>query len=228
MITISAFKWVPPFAQGLVRDFRVRWALEEAGLPYEVKLIDGADQTSADYRSMQPFGQVPIMKDGELTLFESGAIVIHIAERSENLMPKDAAGRARAISHVFAALNSIEQFVQQLVVIDLFHPEDEWAKMRRPGAEAELKQRLALLEEWLGDKDYLDGRFTVGDLMMIAVLRILRHTEVLDEFPRLKAYRERGEARPALKKAIADQMAAFAANEPGVPPQEAQEIQKAG
>lgn len=226
MITISAFKWVPPFAQGLVRDFRVRWALEEAGLPYQTKLIDGADQKSADYRAMQPFGQVPIYEEDGLVLFESGAIVIHIAEKSEALIPRDPAGRAHAISHVFAALNSIEQYIQGLVLIDLFYPNEEWAKLRRPGAEAQLKGRLALLQDWLGDKEFLNDRFTVGDLMMMSVLRILRHSDVLDDFPTLKAYKDRGEARPALKKAVADQMAVFAANDPTSQPEEAKELKR--
>jgi len=226
MITISAFKWVPLFAQGIVRDFRVRWALEEAGLPYMTKLIDPQIQKSPDYRSMQPFGQVPIYEEDGLVLFESGAIVIHIAEKSDVLMPRDPAGRAHAISHVFAALNSIEQYMQQLVLIDLFYPNEEWSKLRRPGAEAQLRQRLDLLQDWLGDKEFLADRFTVGDLMMMSVLRIPRHTNLLDDYPKLKAYKERGEARPALKKAIADQMAVFAANDPSSVPQEAQELKR--
>jgi len=226
MITISAFKWVPPFAQGLVRDLRVRWALEEAGLPYRAKLIDGADQASESYRAMQPFGQVPVLQEDGLILFESGAIVIHIAERSEALMPPDAAGRSQAISHVFAALNSVEPFIQQLVVLDLFHAKEEWAKLRRPSAEAELRGRLDKLQHWLGDGDFLSGRFTVGDLMMIAVLRILRHTDILNDYPQLKVYKERGEARPAFQKALADQLAPFASNAPSAKPIEAQELDK--
>ncbi len=159
MITISAFKWVPDFAQGLVRDFRVRWALEEAGLPYQTRLIDPQIQKSPDYRSMQPFGQVPIYEEDGLVLFESGAIVIHIAEKSDVLMPRDAAGRAHAISHVFAALNSVEQFIQQLVIIDLFYPNEEWAKLRRPGAEEQLRQRFDLLQDLAGRQGILDRPF---------------------------------------------------------------------
>jgi glutathione S-transferase len=226
MITISAFKWVPDFAQGLVRDFRVRWALEEAGLSYETRLIDPQIQKSPDYRSMQPFGQVPIYEEDGLVLFESGAIVIHIAEKSDVLMPRDAAGRAHAISHVFAALNSVEQFIQQLVIIDLFYPNEEWAKLRRPGAEGQLRQRFDLLQTWLGDKEFLTDRFTVGDLMMMSVLRIPRHTNLLDDYPKLKAYKERGEARPALQKAVADQLAVFAANDPTSAPLEAKELKR--
>jgi len=152
--------------------------------------------------------------------------VIHIAEKSDALMPRDAAGRAHAISHVFAALNSIEQYIQNLVLLDLFYPNEEWSKLRRPGAEAQLRQRLDLLQEWLGDKEFLTDRFTVGDLMMISVLRIPRHTNILDDYPKLKAYKERGEARPALRKAIADQMAVFAANDPTSAPLEAKELKR--
>ncbi|MDC0715207.1 glutathione S-transferase [Stigmatella sp. ncwal1] len=166
MITVSAFKWVPPFAQGVVRDLRVRWALEEAGLAYQARLIDAEVQASADYRALQPFGQVPVFEEGNLALFESGAIVLHVASRSEALLPADEAGRARAITWVFAALNSIEIQIQQLAD-------------------------------------------TVGDLMMTTVLRILRHTDLLDAEPALKAYKERCEARPAFQRALAAHMEAF-------------------
>lgn len=228
MITISAFKWVPPFAQGLVRDLRPRWALEEAGLPYQVKLIDSKDQKSAAYRAMQPFGQVPIYQEDDLVLFESGAIAIHIAERSDTLMPSDAAGRAHAISHVFAALNSIEPFIQNYVMLDLFYPGEEWARLRKPGAEEQARGRLSALRDWLGDKDYLNDRFTVGDLMMMSVLRIPRNTPLLDDFPTLKAYKERGEARPAFQRALAAQMKPFADNDPTSAPTEARELSRRG
>lgn len=209
MITVSAFKWVPPLAQGLVRDLRVRWALEEAGLAYRVKLIDQDDQKSAAYRAMQPFGQVPVLEEDSFVLFESGAIVLHIAEKSEVLMPPDEAGRARVVQNVLAALNSIEPFVQELAVIDLFHPGEAWAQERRPQAEAFLKSRLDALNDWLGDKDYIDGRFTAADILMTHVLRILRHTDLLDLYPRLKAYKERNEARPAFQRALKGQLSAF-------------------
>lgn len=213
-ITISAFKWVPPFAQGLVRDLRVRWALEEAGLPYETRLIDGDVQKTAGYRAMQPFGQVPVLDDDGLVLFESGAIVLHIAEKSEALMPREGAGRARVAQNIIAALNSIEPFVQELAIIDLFHPGEEWTNERRPQAEADLRARLDDLAGWLGDKEYLDGRFTAGDIFMTHVLRILRHTDVLDDYPTLKAYKERNEARPAFQRALASQLAVFEAHAP--------------
>lgn len=214
MITISAFKWVPAMAQGLVRDLRARWALEEAGLPYQVRLIDGDVQKSLAYRAMQPFGQVPVLEEDGLVLFESGAIVLHVAERSETLMPADAQGRARVVQNVLAALNSVEPFVQELAVIDLFHPGEPWTEERRPQAEAFLRGRLDDLSAWLGDKDYLDGRFTAGDILMTHVLRILRHTDILDGYPSLKAYKERNEARPAFQRALKGQMDAFEANAP--------------
>lgn len=209
MITISAFKWVPPFAQGNVRDLRVRWALEEAGLPYQARLIDSDVQASADYRARQPFGQVPIFEENGLVLFESGSIVLHIAARSDVLFPREEAGRARATTWVFAALNSIEPHLMQLVEIDIFSAGQEWAKLHRPDVVKMVQRRLGELATALGDREFLEGRFTVGDLMMAAVLRILRHTDLLDAEPRLKAYKERCEARPAFQRALAAQMEPF-------------------
>lgn len=209
MITISAFKWVPPFAQGLVRDLRVRWALEEAGLPYEVRLIGREDQASADYRARQPFGQVPAFEEDGLVLFESGAIVLHIGARSEVLLPADEVGRARAVTWLLAALNSIEIVIQQLAEVDFFHADQEWAKLRRPFVKQSIQKRLGELAAWLGDRDYLEDRFTAGDLMMTTVLRILRHTDLVEAVPTLKAYQQRCEARPAFQRALAAQMAAF-------------------
>lgn len=214
MIRISAFAWVPPFAQGVVRDLRARWALDEAGLPYEVRLLRAADQTSGDYRALQPFGQVPVLEDGKLTLFESGAIVMHIAETSDALLPADADGRARAKAWMFAALNSIEPYIAELAEIDLFHADEDWAKERRPAVVAMVRKRLGELATWLDGRDYLEGRFTAGDLLMSTVLRILRHTDLLDEQPALAAYKARCEARPAFAKALAAQMEPFARNAP--------------
>ena len=207
MITISAFKWVPPFARGQVRDLRVRWALEEAGLPYRARLIDSNDLASADYRARQPFGQVPVFEEDGFVLFESGSILLHIAKRSEALLPADEAGRARAVTWVFAALNSIEAVIQPLGAIDAFYANQEWAKLRRPDAEKAVNQRLAELAAWLGDRDYLEDRFTVGDLMMTTVLRI--KTELVAALPKLKAYQARCEARPAFQRALRDQLADF-------------------
>jgi len=209
MITISAFKMVPPFAQGVVRDLRVRWALEEAGLSYKTKLIDPTIQGTAEYRALQPFGQVPIYEEDGLKLFESGSILLHIASRCPELMPADDVGRARATTWVFAALNSIEPFAQQLGALDLFYPGKEWAKGYRPEVERMAKQRLAELAAWLGNREYLEGRFTAGDLMMTTVLRIFRHTNLLDGRPKVKAYKERCEARPAFKRALDAQMTNF-------------------
>lgn len=213
-IQVSAFRWVPPFAQGLVRDLRVRWALEEAGLSYEPGLIGPAEQASERYRRMQPFGQVPAYEEDGLVLFESGAIVLHIAERSEVLLPTEPHARARAQSWMFAALNSMEPPIQNLAAVDLFHAQEEWAKLRRPGAVEMVKKRLDCLSRWLQGRDYLEERFTAGDLLMTTVLRILRHTDLVTERPVLEAYRQRCEARPAFHKALADQLAPFAQNAP--------------
>lgn len=211
MITCYAFGMVPPFAQGLVRDVRVRWALEEAGLPYHVKIIgDGDGEVPADrYKSIHPFGQVPAIEDGTLTLFESGAIVMHIAEQGGDLMPSDPAERAHAIQWMFAALNTIEVGIQQLAEIDLFYPDEAWAKARRPGVVAFVQARLATLARSLTGREYLVGRFSAADILMTTVLRILRHTDLVETEPVLKAYKERCEARPAFVKALADHMAAF-------------------
>jgi glutathione S-transferase len=210
MITISAFKWVPEFAQGQVRDLRARWALEEAGLPYRTRLLEQGDQDKSDYRALQPFGQVPILEEDGLVLFETGAIVLHIGERSELLLPKDAGARARATQWLMAALSSIEPFVMNVAVIDLFYKNEEWAKLRRPGAVEFVQKRLSALAKSLGDKPYLDGdRFTAGDLMMTTVLRILQHTDIVTRDDRLAAYVERCTARPACKRAIDAQIGDF-------------------
>src|SRR5262245_21209936 len=155
-ITISAFPWVPPFARGQVRDLRVRWALEEAGLSYRTRLLEQGEGDTPEYRALQPFGQVPIFVEDEFALFESGAIVLYIGERSEVLLPKDAKARARAIQWLIAALNSIEPSVMNLALIDLFYADQEWAKLRRPGAEEFVRRRLGFLSKALGNKPYLD------------------------------------------------------------------------
>jgi glutathione S-transferase len=209
MITISAFQWVPPMVQGLVRDLRVRWALEEAGLEYRSRLIGPEDQASADYRARQPFGQVPTFEENGLELFESGAIVLHIGERSEALLPKDDFERARAVTWVFAALNSIEVVTQQLTEIDLFHSEKVWAKLRRPDVVTRVQRRLSELAAALGDREYLEHRFTAGDLIMATVLRGLAQPDLLAAEPNLAAYRARCEARPAFQRALAAQLADF-------------------
>jgi glutathione S-transferase len=211
MITLSAFRWVPPLAQGLVRDLRVRWALEEAGIPYRERLIGPEDQATAAYRALQPFGQVPAIETDTLKLFESGAIVIYIAERSDALMPPDPNARARTCAWIFAALNSVEPQIQNLAELDLFYAREAWALMRRPMAVEAVQNRLAAVENWLGDREYLEDRFTAADLMMTTVLRILRHTDIVSDRPALKAYQARCEARPAFQKAMADHLKPFEA-----------------
>lgn len=211
MITVTAFRWVPPFARGLVRDLRVRWALEEAGLPYRSRLIGPEDQASSTYRRAQPFGQVPVLEEDGLTLFESGAILLHLGARSEALLPADPGARARAVTWLLAALNTIEITIQDLAEIDLFHAGEAWSAARRPAVEAAVQKRLGELAAWLGDRPYLEGTFTVGDLMMVSVLRILRHTDLVACTPVLQAYQARCEARPAFARALAAHMADFEA-----------------
>ena len=213
-IEVTAFRWVPQFAQGYVRDLRVRWALEEAGLSYEATLIDPQIQASESYREWQPFGQVPAYRDDQVEMFESGAIVLHIAAKSAALAPTDSAGRARVTTWVLAALNSVEPQVQNLVHLDVFHAGEAWTEERRPQAQAALERRLALLADWLGGKDYLEDRFTAGDLMMTTVLRELVDSGVLTRFPTLDAYRRRCEARPAFVRALEGQMRPFRENVP--------------
>src|SRR5262249_43916775 len=168
------------------------------------------DQDKPEYRAMQPFGQVPIFEEDGLVLFESGAIVLHIGERSQALLPRDAAARARATQWLVAALNSIEPFVMSIAQIDIFYPNEEWAKLRRPGAVEFAQRRLSALSRSLGDKPYLDGdRFTAGDLMMATVLRILKHTDIVTSDRRLAAYIERCTARPAYGRAFDAQIADF-------------------
>jgi glutathione S-transferase len=210
VITISAFKWVPDFAQGQVRDLRARWALEEAGLPYKTRLLGQGDQDKPEYRALQPFGQVPILEEDGHVLFESGAIVLYIGERCETLLPKEAGARARATQWLLAALNSIEPFLMNVAVIDAFYANEEWAKLRRPGAVAFAQRRLSALSKSLGNKPFLDGeRFTAGDLMMTTVLRILKHTDMVSGDKCLAAYVERCTARPAFKRAFDAQIGDF-------------------
>src|SRR5688572_10769281 len=210
MITISAFQSVPDFAQGIVRDLRARWALEEAGLSYRTRLLAQGDQDKPAYRAAQPFGQVPILEENGFVLFESGAIVLYIGERSEALLPKEPAARARATQWLIAALNSIEPSIMNVALIDIFYAKEEWAKLRRPGAVEFVQKRLAALSAALGDKPYLDGdRFTAWDLMMTTVLRILRHTDIVTSDPRLAAYIERCTARPAFQRALDAQIGDF-------------------
>ncbi len=212
MITVSAFKWVDDFARGQVRDLRVRWALEEVGLPYKTRLLEPGDQDKPEYRALQPFGQVPVLEEDGLVLFESGAIVLYIGERSEILLPRESGARARAVQWLIAALNSIDPFVANVASIDLFYPNEEWAKLRRAGAVELLQRRLAALSKSLGDKPFLDGeRFTVGDLMMTCTLRTIEYTDIVSSHKALAAYIERCTARPAFKRALDAHLADFRA-----------------
>lgn len=218
-IEITAFRWVPPFAQGVVRDLRARWALEEAGLDYRVRLLD--QERPTDYLLEQPFDQVPCFKDGKVAIFETGAIAQYIGEQSDALLPSDPQGRYRAIQWTYAALNSVEPAILNLLLIDLFFVGEEWAKLRRPGAEDFAKLKLKRVSDWLGDKAWLEGeRFTIGDLLMVTVLRFLRHTDLVAQFANLDAYVKRGEARPAFQRALAAQLAVFKENEPALQPAE--------
>jgi len=189
----------------------VRWALEEAGLAYDVRLVSlGAEQKSPEHLARQPFGQAPAIEDDGLVLHESGAIALYIAEKSEALMPKDRIGRERATAWIFSALNSIETGIQELGSIIFFHKDAAWAKERRPQVEQFLRLRLGQLANARGDQDYLEGRFTVGDLRMADVLRIIDSTGIINDFPTLKAYKARCESRPAFQRAMQAQMNQFA------------------
>lgn len=206
--TIVTFAWVPEFARGFVRDIRARWACEEVGQRYDVELI--TDAKTPEHRRIQPFGQVPAYRDDEVEIFESGAIVLRIAERGEGLLPADTAARNRAIQWVAAALNSIEPYIMALVVNDVFEADREWSKARHAKVADDLQGRLADLAAALGDRTWLDGeKFTAGDLMMVSVLGGLRNTSQLEPHRNLAAYVTRGEARPAHVRAMADHLAVF-------------------
>lgn len=209
MITITALRRVPPLAQGLVRDLRVRWALEEAGLPHRVDLFTIDEIKEPAYKKRQPFGQVPALEDGEIKLFESGAIALHIAAKSTTLLPGDPEARARATAWVLAALSSVEIAVVPFAEIGFFHKGESWTGERLPQVRKFLEHRLQQLSDYLGDQDYLEGTFTIGDLMMVTVLRILRESDVVQQFPNLASYVARGQARPAFQKALKAQLDAF-------------------
>jgi glutathione S-transferase len=211
---LTAFKWVPPIAQGLVRDIRVRWALEEAGLPYEEKLLDLGAQNTPEHRAVQPFGQVPVYEEDGLTLFESGSIVMHIGEKSPVLLPVEPGARARMRTWIIAALNSVEPHVQTLVAIDLFFAKEAWAPLRRPSALAVAQARLNAVAATLADREYLEEQFSGADVLMTTVLRLLRHTTVVSDIPVLAAYQARCEARPAFKRALSAQLAPFERHAP--------------
>ncbi len=213
-LVVTGFAWAPPFAQGLIRDLRVRWALAEADLPYAVDLIALDARKSAEYRRWQPFAMVPAFAMDGRRLFESGAIVHLVAEKSEALLPADAAERAETIVWMYAALNTVEPPVVELFAIDVLSGGEEWARLRRPAVAETVGARLAVLAERLAERDYLLGRFTAADVLMATVLRFLRDTGALAAHPLVAAYLKRCEDRPAFRQALAEQMADFARNEP--------------
>lgn len=213
-IEVSAYDWVPEPAKGLVKDLRVRWMLEELGLSYRVRFLQAFAPKPGDYLKEQPFGQVPAYRDDEVQLFESGAILIHLAEKHRRFLPADPAGKARAIGWLCAGLSSVEPFVQQFALITGFYKDEEWAKLRRSGAEDMARMRLQQLADWLGDKEYLEDGFSIGDMMMASVLRIGEKLPLFSEFPTLRTYLDRATARPAFQAALSAQMAGFTASPP--------------
>ena len=213
-ITITAFERSPDRGRGLARDMRVRWALEEVGEPYDVRLLSfGAMKEPAHHR-LHPFGQIPTYEEGDLVLFESGAIICHIAERHAGLLPDDANARARAIAWMFAALNTVEPPIVDRESAMLTERDRTWYEERLPILEDRVHHRLEALSRRLGDADWLDDAFSAGDLLMVTVLRRLDGSEILKKYPNLCAYVARGEARPAYARAFADQLAVFTDNPP--------------
>ncbi|HVQ73255.1 MAG TPA: glutathione S-transferase family protein [Bradyrhizobium sp.] len=206
-ITITAFKRSPDGGKGLARDTRVRWALEEAGQLYEVRLVSFRAMKEAAHLALHPFGQIPTYQEGDLGLFETGAIVLHIATHHAGLLPDDANARARAIAWMFAALNTVEPPVLELVTARLLEGDKPWSKERLPLVEDRIRDRLKQLSARLGDAEWLDGAFSAGDLMMVSVLVRLKSSGLLAEYPNLAAYLARGEARPAYQRAFEAQLA---------------------
>ena len=207
--TITAFEHSPDRGQGLARDMRVRWALEEAGQPYAVRLVSFRSMKEPAHRALHPFGQIPTYEEGDLALFESGAIVLHIAQRHAGLLPGDADARARAITWMFAALNTVEPPILELQSAKYLEGDKPWSAQRLPLIHDRIRDRLRDLSARLGDADWLEGAFSAGDLMMVGVLLRLKPSGLLDEYPNLATYVARGEARPAFKRAFAAQLAVF-------------------
>ena len=207
--TITAFANSPDRGRGLARDMRLRWALEEVGVPYEVRLLSFAEMKEPAHLALHPFGQIPTYEEGSLALFETGAIVLHIAERHAGLLPSDAAARARAITWMFAALNTVEPPVFERSIAMIVERDKSGYTERQPMLDERVRQRLAALAAHLGDANWLDGAFSAGDLMMVSVLLRLNGSGLMDAYPNLTAYVARGEARPAFKRAFAAQLAVF-------------------
>jgi glutathione S-transferase len=209
--TITAFERSPDRGRGLARDMRVRWALEEVGQPYDVRLLSFSAMKKPEHRKLHPFGQIPTYEEGDLTLFESGAIIFHIAERHAGLLPDDANARARAIAWMFAALNTVEPPIVERSMAIILERDKSWYQERLPMLEDRVRVRLGELSSRLGKADWLDGAFSAGDLLMVTVLRRLDGSGEVEKFPNLAAYVARGEARPAYKRAFAAQLAVFTA-----------------
>jgi glutathione S-transferase len=207
--TITVFETSPDRGRGLARDMGVRWALEEVGQPYEVRLVSFGDMKEPAHRARHPFGQIPTYEDGDLALFESGAIVLHIAERHAGLLPDEASARARAVTWMFAALSTIEPPILDLQIANIVDHDKPWSEQRLPLVKDRLRVRLGELSNRLGDSRWLDGEFSAGDLLMVNVLRRLSASGLLAEYPNIAAYVARGEARPAFRRAFAAQLAVF-------------------
>jgi glutathione S-transferase len=207
--TITAFESSPDRGKGLARDMRVRWALEEVGQPYDVRLVSFKQMKQPAHLALHPFGQIPTYEEGDLALFESGAIVLHVAQRHAGLLPDDTDARGRAISWMFAALSTVEPPIVEREQVRYAERDRSWYEERLPLLEDRIRIRLDQLSSRLGDADWLDGAFSAGDLMMVMVLRRLDGTQLLGEYPNLTAYVARGEARPAYKRAFAAQLAVF-------------------
>jgi glutathione S-transferase len=214
-ITITAFERSPDGGRGLARDTRVRWALEEVGQPYEVRLVSFAAMKETAHLALHPFGQIPTLQDGDLALFETGAIVLHVAERYPGLLPADGNARARAVMWMFAALNTVEPPILDLTVARIVEGGEPWAEARLPLVRERVRGRLRQLSAYLGDAAWLEDAFGAGDLLMVSVLLRVRMSGILAEFPNLAAYVERGEARPAYQRAFAAQAAVNAGTAPG-------------
>ncbi|MTH61823.1 glutathione S-transferase family protein [Paracoccus litorisediminis] len=215
VITITAFERSPDRGRGLARDMRVRWALEEVGQPYDVRLLSFPDMKQPAHLTLHPFGQIPTYQDGDLTLFESGAIVLHIAERHDGLLPDDADARARAIAWMFAALNTVEPPIVERSMAQLFDRDEPWFEQRLAKIDKLLHIRLGQLSARLGAADWLDGSFHAGDLLMVSVLQRLKGAGLLEEYPNLMQYIARAEGRPAFARAFAAQLAVFTNNQQG-------------
>lgn len=206
---VTAFDWVPEFARGLVRDLRVRWALEEIGHPYDSELLNARAPRPDEYLARQPFDQVPAFRDGDLNIFETGAILLYLGDRDARLLPADGQARWDAVAWLFSALNSVEPVVQRIVHYDVFHKDKPWAPDAREASLGLCQKKLQRVNDALEGKDWLAGPFSVADIAMVTVLNILRHTDLVAEYPTLAEYKARGEARPAYKRALDAQYADF-------------------